>query len=109
VHLVHLWLSCPLQKAMKSQYGYDARKTDSVNKLKEDIIYLPRVRIPDNISCTADFGQAVLYTSITLLAIPTQLLRPFARMNRSTLPVGVPLVLGSKGIQLSSLQLPYLN
>jgi glycerol-3-phosphate dehydrogenase len=68
---------------------------------------LPGVSIPQSITWINEVEKAVEGAEIVLFAIPTQFLRSFAQGNRSTMPVGVPLVLCAKGIELSSLQLPY--
>ena len=44
---------------------------------------------------------------MVLLVIPTPFLRMVMIANRSTLPVGVPLVCCSKGIENETLQCPY--
>jgi NAD-dependent glycerol-3-phosphate dehydrogenase len=84
-----------------------AEQARSVNETRENAKYLPGVKIPDNIQWTTDVVESVVDSEIVLFAIPTQFLRSFAQSNRSTMPVGVPLVLCAKGIELSSLQLPY--
>lgn len=94
--------------------GYDVKvwvrcddQAVSVNASRENVKYLPNVRIPDNIVWTSNVTEAVSDALLVIVAIPTQFMRGFAQENRSTLPVGVPLVLCAKGIELSSLQLPY--
>ena len=79
----------------------------TVNESRENLKYLPGVKIPQSILWTNDVEGAVQNAELVLFAIPTQFLRSFAQSNRSTMPVGVPLVLCAKGIELSSLQLPY--
>lgn len=69
--------------------------------------YLPGVPIPKNITFTTSVVDAVKGAEIVLIAIPTQFLRHFLTSNRSTLPVGSPLVLCAKGVELESLQTPY--
>lgn len=94
--------------------GYDVSvwvrskdQAEAVNKAKENVKYLPGVKLPETIRWTHDVAEAVDNVSIVLFAIPTQFLRSFAESNRSSMPVGVPLVLCAKGIELSSLKLPY--
>lgn len=84
-----------------------AGQSRSVNETRENAKYLPCVMIPDNIEWTTDVDDSVLDSEIVLLAIPNQFLRSFAQSNRSTMPVGVSLVLCAKSIELRSLQLPY--
>ncbi len=82
-------------------------QAESVNVARENIKYLPGVILPKNINWTHCVSEAVSDVSVILFAIPTQFLRSFAESNRSSLPVGVPLVLCAKGIELSTLKLPY--
>ena len=79
----------------------------SVNDSRENVKYLPGVKLPDAIRWTHLVTEAVTDVDIVLFAIPTQFLRAFAESNRSSMPVGVPLVLCAKGIELSTLKLPY--
>ena len=85
----------------------DPDQAAAVNAAQMNSKYLPGVKIPENIKWTSDVNDAVHGSEIVLFAIPTQFIRPFAQANKSTLPVGVPLVLCAKGIELSTLQLPY--
>lgn len=91
---VKVWVRCPEQAAQ-------------VNETRENSKYLPGVLLPANIHWTTDVVSAVADAEIVLLAIPTQFLRGFVEANRSTMPVGIPLVLCAKGVELSTLQLPY--
>ena len=85
----------------------DESQATAVNEKRENVKYLPGVQIPDKIRWIHDVPEAVEDSSIVLVAIPTQFIRKFAQDNRATLPVDVPLVLCAKGIELSTLQLPY--
>ena len=78
-----------------------------VNTTKENKKYLPNVTLPDNMEWTSNISFAVEGSELVLLAIPTQFLRSFLEANRSTLPVGVPLVVCAKGIEIGTLQTPF--
>lgn len=82
-------------------------QAEFVNENRENTKYLPGVKIPENITWTTDVSDAVKSVGLVLFAIPTQFLRAFTQANRATMPVGIPLVLCAKGIELSSLGLPY--
>ena len=64
-----------------------------VNESREHVKYLPGVKISELIQCTTDVSEAVDGVDLVLFAIRTQFPRSFAQTNRSTMPVGVPLVL----------------
>ena len=78
-----------------------------VNASKQNKKYLPDVTLPSNMEWTSNINDAVQDTELVLLAIPTQFLRSFLEGNRSTLPVGVPLVVCAKGIEIGTLQTPF--
>eukprot|EP00759_Apiculatamorpha_spiralis_P052180 PhF_6_TR5624/c1_g1_i2/m.8159/K00057/gpsA; glycerol-3-phosphate dehydrogenase (NAD(P)+) len=91
---VHVWVREEAQAA-------------NVNATRINERYLPGVKVPDNMTWTSDIAHAVKDSQIILLAIPTQFLRPFLEHNRATFPVGIPLVLCAKGIEVTTLQTPY--
>ena len=78
-----------------------------VETTRENANYLPGFRLPDRVHFSNDIHECVLDVDIVILAIPTQYLRAFLVRNRSTLPVGVPIVACAKGIELETLQFPY--
>lgn len=65
------------------------------------------VKLSENITATSDIVAALKGAQLVLLVIPTPFLRSVMIANRSTLPVGVPLVCCSKGIENETLQCPY--
>lgn len=86
------------------------RETDavaSINGAHENKLFLPRVELSKKISATNKIEDALRGSQIVLLAVPTPFLRSVLAVNRSTLPVGVPLVCLSKGIETETLQTPY--
>jgi glycerol-3-phosphate dehydrogenase len=86
------------------------RETDvveSINKQHENKAFLKGIKLSTNITATSDIVAALKGAQIVLLVIPTPFLRPVMVANRSTLPVGVPLVCCSKGIENETLQCPY--
>jgi glycerol-3-phosphate dehydrogenase (NAD(P)+) len=78
-----------------------------VNATRENKKYLPNVSLPENMEWTSTISSAVEGSELVLLAIPTQFLRSFLEANRSTLPVGVPIVVCAKGIEIGTLQTPF--
>ena len=80
---------------------------EAIESSRENKDFMPGYRLPDGVHFTSDVSAAVDASELVLLAIPTQFLRSFLAVNRSTFPVGVPIVTCAKGIELSSLQFPY--
>jgi glycerol-3-phosphate dehydrogenase len=80
--------------------GYDVKvwvrsteQANLVNSSRENSKYLPGIKIPINVEWTSSVEKSVDGVELVLFAIPTQFLRAFAESNRSSMPVGVPLVL----------------
>lgn len=92
--IIHVWVRHP-------------EIAQTVNETRMNERYLPGVPFPDNVLFTSEILTAVKDSELVLVAIPTQFLRSFLESNRSTLPVGVPIVLCSKGIECGSLQTPF--
>jgi glycerol-3-phosphate dehydrogenase (NAD(P)+) len=78
-----------------------------INTLHENKSFLKGVKLSLKISATSDIEYALKGAELVLLVIPTPFLRSVLVSNRSLLPVGVPLVCCSKGIETSTLQMPY--
>ncbi|KAF4658211.1 hypothetical protein FOL47_008124 [Perkinsus chesapeaki] len=78
-----------------------------VNETRENSKYLPGVKLPDSIQWTTSVEEAVAGVEMVLLVIPTQFLRNFVATHRDILPVGVPIVLCAKGIEVDSCDTPY--
>lgn len=82
-----------------------ARRTEVAEKInveRMNIDYLPGVRLPDNLACTADAGDALAGAHAVVLAVPSQTLRDNLRSWAPALPVDVPLVSLAKGVELGT-------
>ncbi|GDY32604.1 NAD(P)H-dependent glycerol-3-phosphate dehydrogenase [Gandjariella thermophila] len=66
--------------------------------------YLPGVRLPENLSCTADPEQALKGADVVVLAVPSQTLRDNLIGWRDLLPAGGTLVSLAKGVELGTLK-----
>lgn len=80
---------------------------ESINYQHENVSFLKGIKLSENITATSDIKEALQGSKLVLLVIPTQFLRSVMVENRSTLPVGVPLVCCSKGIEIETLMCPY--
>jgi glycerol-3-phosphate dehydrogenase (NAD(P)+) len=79
----------------------------AINSKHENTVFLPKVPLEHRITATSNIGEALRDAQLVLLVIPTQFLRQVMVANRSTLPVGVPLVCCAKGVENETLQCPY--
>jgi len=88
-------------------YVRSEEQKESVEATRENSDYCPGIRLPDRIHFTTDILACVRDADIVILAIPTQFIRSFLAENRSTLPVGIPIVSCAKGIEIETLSFPY--
>lgn len=85
----------------------DPEQSKKVNADRKNAKYLPDFDLHENITFTSDVNEACQDTEIILLALPTPFVRGFLVDHRSTFPVGVPILLAAKGIEVGSLQTPF--
>lgn len=72
----------------------------------ENVSYLPGVAIPDEVNPTADLAAALNGVRVVLVAAPMRGLRPLARQLAPVLPTGIPVLVGTKGLEVESWQRP---
>ena len=70
------------------------------NRLNPD--YLPGVSLPENLSATSDFDEALAGVDAVVLAVPSQALRENLRVFRESLPPEVPVVSLAKGVEIGT-------
>eukprot|EP01060_Flectonema_neradi_P006521 TRINITY_DN14404_c0_g1_i1.p1 TRINITY_DN14404_c0_g1~~TRINITY_DN14404_c0_g1_i1.p1 ORF type:complete len:348 (+),score=90.36 TRINITY_DN14404_c0_g1_i1:48-1091(+) len=80
---------------------------DSINDDGENKTFLPGVKLSSGITATSDVAEACKDTELILLVVPTPFIRRWLHQNHYHLPVGVPLVCCSKGIEEKTLDTPY--
>eukprot|EP01064_Diplonema_japonicum_P036391 TRINITY_DN8154_c0_g1_i1.p1 TRINITY_DN8154_c0_g1~~TRINITY_DN8154_c0_g1_i1.p1 ORF type:complete len:363 (+),score=81.82 TRINITY_DN8154_c0_g1_i1:23-1090(+) len=79
----------------------------NINDHRENKTFLPGVKLSDNILATGSVRDSIKNTEIVLLVIPTPFIRKWLQNNHAFLPVGVPLICCSKGIEMKTLDTPY--
>ncbi len=85
-----------------------ARNADvvrNINAAHANPLYLPDVKLPENLKATGDLA-ALQDCDALVLAVPAQTLRQFADAIRTNLPVPAPIVIAAKGIEISTGLLP---
>ena len=80
---------------------------NSINNNHENKNFLPGFKLPTNIVAVSDVAQSFDGTEIALLVIPTPFIRKWLQAHHAELPVGIPLVCCSKGLEVGSLATPY--
>jgi glycerol-3-phosphate dehydrogenase (NAD(P)+) len=76
----------------------------SMQEQRENRMFLPGFRFPENLQVTSDIAQATEEQDLLLLVTPSQRLRENLRLLRPTLGAETLLVGASKGIELGTLK-----
>ena len=79
----------------------------NINVEHENKTFLPGYRLPEAVAAFADVKESFVGTEMVLLVIPTPFIRKWLQQNHQQLPVGVPIVCCSKGIEVGTLATPY--
>ncbi len=87
-------------------WGRDAGQTAAFNAARENTRYLPGIKLPDNLTFTADDRAVFQSAALILCATPTQYIRPALLRLRPHVPAGVPVVSVAKGIENATLKRP---
>ena len=89
MHKVSIWSAFPDQ-------------AEQMQAKRENVSFLPGVRIPANVSVTAEIGTAIAGAELVVTAIPTVYLRKTLNTIRRAIPPGGPTVSIIKGIENDS-------
>ena len=92
-HQVRLWSAFP-------QYAEELRRR------RENVKFLPGVELPTDLRITASERETVDGVELALIAIPTRYLRQVLRRFRPVVPTSLPVVSGTKGLELRTLRRP---
>eukprot|EP00584_Thalassiosira_punctigera_P001948 CAMPEP_0172526814 /NCGR_PEP_ID=MMETSP1067-20121228/1644_1 /TAXON_ID=265564 ORGANISM="Thalassiosira punctigera, Strain Tpunct2005C2" /NCGR_SAMPLE_ID=MMETSP1067 /ASSEMBLY_ACC=CAM_ASM_000444 /LENGTH=366 /DNA_ID=CAMNT_0013310409 /DNA_START=35 /DNA_END=1135 /DNA_ORIENTATION=+ len=94
--------------------GSDVRVLCHTEKVRDEInagenkTYLPGYKVNENIRAHTSIEEACAPdVQIVLLVIPTQFLRTFLVRNLAKMPVGCPIVVCAKGIEVGTAETPY--
>lgn len=74
----------------------------AINEQRVNADYMPGIRLPDNLTATAEPEKALADAEFVVLGMPSQTLRANLTAWREILPAGVPLVSLAKGVELGS-------
>ena len=86
-------------------WAFEKELVESINARHENDIYLPGFRLPDNLTATNDIHEAVHGKELILSVPPSHVVRQVISQIANEIPVGVPIVSASKGIENDSLML----
>jgi glycerol-3-phosphate dehydrogenase (NAD(P)+) len=87
-------------------WGYDERQLKRIAKARENTIFLPGYKIPDAVVFEADDNRILVSAELIVSAVPCQFMRGVWERLRPQLPVDVPIVSVTKGIENETLLRP---
>jgi glycerol-3-phosphate dehydrogenase (NAD(P)+) len=77
---------------------------DHILDRRENVRYLPNVKLPDTMTATCDLARALDGAEMVVFVVPSHATREVARMAKHLIPPGVPVVSATKGIENESLE-----
>lgn len=86
-------------------WAYERELVAEINHRHENELYLPGFRLPDNLTATHDIHQAVRDKELILSVPPSHVVRSVIAQVAQEIPVGVPIVSATKGIENDTLML----
>lgn len=78
---------------------------DEINTSHSNQRFLPDVRLPPNLTATQDLPQTILGAEVLLQVSPSHVVREIMTEAAPLIPVGVPILNASKGIENDSLMM----
>jgi glycerol-3-phosphate dehydrogenase (NAD(P)+) len=85
-------------------WEHHPERASAMQEQRENTLFLPGFRFPDNLQVTADIAQAAQQKDLLLLVTPSQKLRENLRLLTGTLSPETLLVSASKGIEIGTLK-----
>ncbi len=86
-------------------WAYESDVVRAINEEHENAAYLPGFKLPDNLTATGSIKDAVSDKDMILSVSPSHVLRHVMSEAAPYIPVGVPIVSASKGIENDTLLL----
>lgn len=86
-------------------WAYEPEVVKAINETHENSVFLPGFRLPDNYRATGSLEEAVTGKDLILTVMPSHVVRRLMKDLGPMLPVGVPIVSATKGIENDSLML----
>ncbi|MBC7106492.1 MAG: NAD(P)H-dependent glycerol-3-phosphate dehydrogenase [Firmicutes bacterium] len=84
-------------------WGRDPQFAAQLEEVRENLRYLPGVRLPGGIRVTADLGEALHRAGVVVLAVPSHAFRDVVRLAGPLLGAGTVVVNAAKGLEEASL------
>ena len=94
-------------------YGHDVRLWSAfreyaaqLRERRENVKFLPGVQLPAALPITACAAEALAGVELALVAVPTRYLRSTLERLRPAVPTHLPIVSGTKGLEIGTLKRP---
>lgn len=81
------------------------RTAREINEEHENKVYLGGIGLPGNLRATTDMAEALQEAQFIMEVVPSHVLREVMERAREHIPVGVPILSATKGIEQDSLML----
>lgn len=72
---------------------------ESISKMRRNIRYLKGLYLPENVTCTTSYKEALNESAFVLMVVPSHATREVAREVATYIGEGVPVVHASKGLE----------
>jgi len=86
-------------------WAYEPELVKEINSKHENTLYLPGFQLPSNLRASGDIHECVKDKELILSVPPSHVVRRVISEIKDEIPVGVPIVSASKGIENESLML----
>lgn len=86
-------------------WAFEDEVVQSINERHENTLFLPDAKLPDSLRASSNIGAVISGADIVILAPPSQHLRSISAMVAPHLATSANVVVASKGIEESSLEL----
>jgi len=80
-------------------WGWHQDEVDEISANRENVSFLPGIKIPPEVLVLADPAQALVGAELVVQAVPTQFMRSTLKRFRLLYPADLPMISCSKGIE----------
>ncbi|VAX18694.1 Glycerol-3-phosphate dehydrogenase [NAD(P)+] [hydrothermal vent metagenome] len=87
-------------------WALEPEVVESVNRDRENSVFLPGVKLPDNLLATDDLGEATKNVKLVVFVVPSQFMRGMLERLAKVMPEDAILLSAVKGIETETLALP---
>ena len=85
-------------------WAHEPEVADAITGSRENTIFLPGVRLPDNLAASISLGDVLAGAGLALFVTPSHVARSVLRQALPHLPPGATIVVASKGIESDTLE-----